>query len=316
VTDVTTRLKNIEKNYKLHDFPPSVIVESTLYCNYNCIQCGHSQLTRPKGNMDINLYKKIVDEVAVESPSSEFWLAFYGEPLLLKYKLYYMIKYAKDSGLENVIINTNGMLLTDEMADLLIESGLDRMVLGIDGFSKETYEKIRLNGNKEQVYKNVLNMVRKIQSNQLAKPTIEVQFIIMGENQHELEMFKRFWTQQGVCLKIRDRVTWLGAVEKGSNIQDNIDRVACGWGVATCPITWQGEVVTCGVDYNAYGSFGNVREKSIKEIWNSPRREFTLKHLQHRFDELPKYCQDCKDWQVIGAEYYDNKGNKVEKVYK
>lgn len=228
INNSNERLQEIEKNYKTYEFPPSVLVEATAFCNINCIQCANSDLTRKKGYIDINLYKKVVDEVAKEDPDTNFWLAFYGEPLLLRYKLYYMIKYAKDRGLKNTYINTNGMLLNDEMAELLIESGVDNIIVGIDGYTKEVFEQIRVGAERDVVYNNIINLNNKIKERGLEKPVIEAQFIEMDLNSHEIEQYIDFWVKQGVNVKIRSRVSWSGHVETGSNVNEDIKRIACG----------------------------------------------------------------------------------------
>lgn len=314
------RLSEIEGRYKTYDFPPSVLVEATAFCNLRCIQCANSTLKRKKGYIDINLYKKVVDEVAEENPDTNFWLAFYGEPLLLKYKLYYMIKYAKEKGLTDTYLNTNGMLLDAEMADLLIEAGIDHVVVGIDGYSTEVFEKIRVGAKRDIVYNNIINFSNKIEKLRRGGvnglPVIEIQFIEMDENEHEIEEYKNFWKEQGLRVKIRSRVSWSNHVQKGVNLKQDLNRIACGWAIGTCPITWDGNMVACGTDCDAECVFGNVMEQSIKEIWNGKRQDFVSYHMNHEFSKLPKLCLQCQDWQVIGTINLDEQGNEYNKEYK
>lgn len=96
------------KKFEMKEFPLNVIVEVGNHCNLNCTTCINDKLTRKKGFMDIFLYKKIIDEIADNNVYCRVWLDFYGELLLVKYKLYYMIDYAKKKGLKNININTNG----------------------------------------------------------------------------------------------------------------------------------------------------------------------------------------------------------------
>ena len=80
-------LAEVEKKYKISDFPLNVIVEPGNYCNLNCTTCANDKLTRPKGSMNALLYKKIIDEIAAVNPGTRLWLDFYGEPLLQKWKI-------------------------------------------------------------------------------------------------------------------------------------------------------------------------------------------------------------------------------------
>jgi radical SAM protein with 4Fe4S-binding SPASM domain len=309
-TDMENRdhfLKELDRNLVYKDFPPQIILETTAFCNMKCIHCGHKTMERPKGNMNIQLYKKIIDEIARVNPDTELWMTYYGEALLLKYKLYYMIKYAKEKGLRYIVLNTNGMLLDDEMGDLIIESGLDRFIFSIDGFTTETYEKIRVGGKRDIVYNNIININNKIKQRNLKKPYLEVQFSIMEENEHELEAFLEFWRKEGIYIKLREKLTWGGTVE-ANNLDVNQARIACPWAVTNCAVTWSGDLVACAVDYNGKVSCGNLWEFSIKELWNGSHQELVRLHMEHRFDQLPELCRNCLDWQAVGAETYDGYG--------
>ena len=94
--------------------------------------------------MPFELWKKCADQIAAISPTTQCWFSFCGEPLLAPERLIQMIAYGKSVGLRSLNINTNGMLLTPDLAKPIIDAGVDLVVFGIDGFSKQTYEKIRV----------------------------------------------------------------------------------------------------------------------------------------------------------------------------
>lgn len=154
----------IESNLVITEFPLNIAIEPSNYCNLNCIMCAHDKLTRAKGKMDIRLYKKIIDEISQENPDTRVWLDYYGEPLLLQFKLFYLINYAKQKGLTNVCINTNATLLTEEISEMLIDSGIDFISIDCDGYSKEVYEKIRVNAKRDEVYTNIEYFAKRIKS--------------------------------------------------------------------------------------------------------------------------------------------------------
>ncbi len=266
-------------------------------------------MKRKKGNMDMCLFKKIIDEIAYEDKNTELWMTFYGEALILRYRLYYMIEYTKRKGLNYVVLNSNAMLLDKEMVNLLIDSGLDRFIISIDGFTKETYEKIRVGGNREQVYANVLYMLELLKKRNIKRPILEVQYSVMDENERELEDFKNFWFEKGAHVKIREKLSWAGTVQAG-NLNPYQNRIACPWALRTCAIYWDGGMCSCAVDYDRGFVSGDVNDKSIKEIWNTTHREFQKLHLNHKFALLPEICKNCLDWQAIGATTYDNATRK------
>ena len=94
--------------------------------------CGHSIMSRKKGIMDPVLCKKILAEIAEIDVTIRVWMVFFGEALILKHRLYPLISYAKSIGLRDVVLNSNGNLLSKDVAAKLITSGLDAIYVGID----------------------------------------------------------------------------------------------------------------------------------------------------------------------------------------
>lgn len=307
-------IKTVESKFLISCFPLNIAVEPSNFCNLNCIMCANDKLTRKRGVMDIRLYKKIIDEIAAENPYTRLWLDFYGEPLLQKFKLFYMIDYAVKKGLKNIDLNTNAMLLDEEMAEMLLDSGITFISIDCDGFSKETYEKIRVGANRDKVYKNIEYFLKLKQKKGLEKPIIEVKIMEMKENANEIDDVLSFWREKGAWTCVRRLISWGGKYDNGSN-QDNSGRIACGSGIGILPITWDGMAVNCVMDCNADYPCGNENTTSIKEIWKK-RNEFLVKNqLSHNWDELPPICKDCTDWMVVGENRWDEKGNPVEKIY-
>lgn len=290
--------------YNMITFPKQVIIETTAYCNQRCIHCAHKTLKRKKGNMELRLYKKIIDEIVKESPSSEVWMAYYGEALMLKNKICEMIRYAKDKGLEKVILNSNAMLLDREMSEMLVDSGLDRFIISIDGFTKETYEKIRVGGVYEDVLANVLSFLEILKAQKTAKPLLEMQFSVMEENKHEVQAFNHFWKSKGVNVKNRPKASWAGRVV-AKNLDPSKARVPCKWALNHGAILWDGRFVACGVDSEGLFVAGNVEESTISEIWNATHKNFRQIHLEKRWRDLPEICKNCLDWQTVERVYLE-----------
>ena len=288
----------------MHEFPKQVIIETTAFCNQKCIHCAHKSLKRKKGNMSMLLYKKIIDEIALEAPNTEVWMAYYGEALLLKYRLFYMIHYAKKNGLTNVVLNTNAMLLNREMSEMLIDSGLDRFIISMDGFTKETYEKIRVGGVYEDVLANALRFLEILKARETAKPLFEMQFSVMEENEHEVQAFNQFWKSKGVNVKNRPKASWAGRIE-AKNLDPSKVRVPCKWALNHGAILWDGRFVACGVDSEGLFIAGNVKESTIDEIWNTTHKNFRQVHLEKRWKELPEVCKNCLDWQTVERVYIE-----------
>lgn len=309
------KISEVENKFKISDFPLNVIVEPGNYCNLNCTTCANNKLTRPKGQMNILLYKKIIDEIAEVNPYTRIWLDFYGEPLLQKFKIYYMVQYAKQRGLKNISMNTNGTLLDAEMAEMLLDSQIDFISIDCDGFSKEVYEKIRINGNRDVTYSNIEHLLKRKKELGLAKPIIEIKTMEMEENKHEIDQIIKYWRERGAWTTTRRLISWAGLVDD-IKPEEKDDRIACGNAVGILAITWDGQAALCVMDVNAENACGDVTKESIKEIWARRNKEFVSKHMEHRFDELPLICRNCTDWEIIGEERYDENGVSRDKSYK
>lgn len=307
-------LKEVEKKFKISDFPLNIIVEPGNYCNLNCTTCANNKLTRPKGQMNILLYKKIIDEISQENPYTRLWLDFYGEPLLQKFKIYYMIDYARKKGLKNIEINTNGTLLDREMAEMLLDSQISFISIDCDGFSKEIYEKIRVGANRDITYANIEYLLKRKKELGLSKPIIEVKVMEMAENKAEINDIINYWRARGAWTTTRRLISWAGMCD---DIRPEVstDRIACGNAVGILPITWDGKAANCVMDVDAQFVCGDVNKESIKNIWKHRNETMVSKHMEHKFNELPDICKQCTDWAIIGEERFDENGNPVQKNY-
>lgn len=308
-------LKEVEKKYKMADFPLNIIVEPGNYCNLNCTTCVNDKLTRPKGVMSVLLYKKIIDEIAEINPYTRLWLDFYGEPLLQKWKLFYFIDYAKKKGLKNIEMNTNGTLLDREMAEMLLDSGIDFISIDCDGFSKEVYEKIRVNGNRDITYSNIEYLLERKRERGLKKPIIEIKVMEMEENKHEVDKIMNYWKEKGAWTTKRRLISWGGKCDELLKLEKGIERIACGNAIGILPITWDGNAVNCVMDVDAEYVCGDVNKESIKDIWIRRNEQMVKFHMSHEWNKLPAICKNCDDWSIIGEERFDENGNSIVKNY-
>lgn len=307
-------IENIEKKFKMTDFPLNVIVEPGNFCNLNCTTCANDKLTRAKGQMNILLYKKIIDEIAIENPYTRLWLDFYGEPLLQRFKIYYMIDYARKKGLKNININTNGTLLDEEMAEMLLDSQINFISIDCDGFSKEVYEKIRVGADRDVTYSNIEYILNRKRELGLEYPIIEVKVMEMEENKSEIATIMEYWRKRGAWTTTRRLISWAGMCEEIAP-KVTAERIACGNAVGILPITWDGKAVNCVMDVDAKYVCGDINTNTIKEIWTRRNKEMVSKHMEHKFDELPDICKNCTDWVIVGEERFDENGNRIEKSY-
>ena len=268
--------------------------------------CDHPNMTKHRKVqiMDMGLYQKIIDEIAMENPAARVWQIFFGDPFMCR-DMPERIRYAKGRGLTDVVLNTNGMLMKPEKARAVIEAGLDVMYVGIDAADAGTYEKIRVGGKYEtavanvQAYRDILKEIGR------PEQKLFVQFVVSDINEHQLEAFKTFWTSEGVNVKIRPKVSWAGLVN-ADNLRDNaqVNRRPCYWLMRTINICADGQVALCSVDVHCRVPCGDSKTHTIKELWGGLLQQYRRMHNEGRFSELPAMCRECRDWQSAYAEYH------------
>lgn len=296
-------LEAVKKTLKHNPFPIDIVIEVISYCNLKCIMCPQPALKRQRGEMPMEVYRKIVDEVARENPSSNLWLALMGESLLVGHKLADMISYAKREGIQNIHLNTNARFLDSEMTEKLIGAGVDEIIVGLDAFKKETYDRIRINGDFDETIKNCERLLKIKKEMHLEKPVVIMQFICMEENEHEEEQFKNYWLDKGSVVKIRPKLGWGAGVEaKNLNLPESERNFPCPWLNRTVSIHWSGRLAQCDGDFEGAYSPGDIRTQSIKEIWEG---ELAARRARHwKGDFTHDLCKNCRDWQAGRSAFY------------
>ncbi len=280
-------------------FPKKFAVEVSAECNLQCSMCHYPMMRRPKGRMPFPLWRKCADEIARVSPDTECWFSFCGEPLLEPELLFRMLGYGESVGLRSLNVNTNGTPLTRDLAGPLLDSGADLIVIGIDGFSADVYERVRIGANRDEVYANVEHLLR-VRHGRGHGPEVQVQFIEMEENRHEMEPFVAYWLERGAVVKVRNQLSWGGKFESPV-AQLREDRIPCPWAITMMHVFWDGRVPRCPGDTEGDEGVGNAWDASLAELWADLGRYRAL-HLERRFDELPDRCQTCSDWATGAAK--------------
>jgi MoaA/NifB/PqqE/SkfB family radical SAM enzyme len=256
--------------------------------------------TRPKGYIDWDLYTSVIDEIApwVEAVVLRSW----GEPLLHK-RILDMIRYAKERDVW-VETSTNAMLLSEDVARQVLDSGLDRIYLSMDGLTKETYEKVRVKGKFERVRDNIERFLDL--KHQLGSPIeADIQIVRLSETDAEVEEFVARWKQSHADLiNIKELDTWggqidqvmgLAADEEQVDVSVNAARKPCPNLWYHCHIHWDGVLVSCSRDYDSVTPLGNVRNGGVLKTWHGARMQMMRRwHATGNF--CAQQCVNCTEW--------------------
>src|SRR6186713_3713725 len=177
-------------------YPVSISFEPTTSCNLRCPECpsGLRAFTRPTGMLERNFFKETIDQLHKQL----LYLVFYfqGEPFLNPDFLV-MVKYASSKKIYTAT-STNAHYLNDDNARRTIESGLDRLIISIDGTTQEVYEQYRVGGNLSKVIEGTKNIIKWKKELKSKTPFIVFQFLVVKPNEHQIEDVKKLGKEIGV----------------------------------------------------------------------------------------------------------------------
>lgn len=292
------KLAQVSRTLRPSTFPKKLAMELCADCNFACSMCHHPNMKRPKGVLPFELWKRCADETAVVAPDTEVWFSFCGEPLLDAPRLIQYLTYGKAAGLRSLNVNTNGQLLSEEVAAPLLKTGVDLIVIGLDAFTAPVYSRIRVNGDRDVVYANVINLLHTRE--RLRRMTeVQVQFIEMDENEHEMEQFRQHWLALGATVKLRNKLSWGGKFDTPLCVPPE-SRIPCPWACTMMHVFWDGRVPRCPGDTEGEEGSGNAWSTTLVDLW-ARLGSYRSLHLDRQFDALPDRCRECKDWMTGAA---------------
>lgn len=272
------------KNINLLLYPAELMVEPTNLCNASCPLCptGSKQLGRHKGFLSFKLFKKIVDDGKFYLESILLWNL--GEPFLNK-DIYSIIQYAKRHNI-HIMSSSNGYAIrTPGSVNRLLESGIDRLIIGVDGVDQKTFSLYR----KGLVYAKVLKGLKLVQKQKkvfkIDKPIIEFQMILMKQNSHQLDkayaLAKKLETEfrlkyvnlnmvsdeeKKKYLPEDSRSHVYKLINKKALFKEKKNNLPCViWDGMV--INWDGGVNPCIFDYYSKINLGNVEDTSLIKVW-------------------------------------------------
>lgn len=285
--------------------PPIVMIEPTNVCNLKCPLCpsGADTLNRNKGFMDLTLLKKLVDEVSEYAFMLILWNQ--GEPFLNK-DFIQMCEYAASKKIA-LLVSTNANILPN--AEKIVSSGIERLIISLDGATQDTYNKYRINGNLQTVIDNVRKIVAAKKKLKSSTPRIVWQFIVMKHNEHEVDEIKRLSSALEVdTLSLKtaqiyskeDINTYLPTNPKYRRYKVEGDNFELKYGVKnkcrrlwTQPVVnWDGEVAVCCFDKDNDFKIGNIKNKDLKELWKNKAFMKMRKTILTNRKSIPM-CLNC-----------------------
>jgi radical SAM protein with 4Fe4S-binding SPASM domain len=296
--------------------PIAISFEPTTSCNLRCPECpsGLRSFTRPTGMMEEQLYKRTIDELG----DTLLYLIFYfqGEPYLHP-KFFELVKYAHNKGIYTAT-STNAHYLTDEKARKTVESGLDRLIISIDGTTQDVYQQYRVGGNLEKVLEGTRNIIKWKKELKSATPHVIFQFLVVKPNEHQIEDVKKLAEEMGVD-EVGLKTAQIYDYEEGSDLIPTIEKYSryqvhadgkysiknkfvdhCWKMWHSCVITWDGAVVPCCFDKDAEYKLGDMKTSTFRQLWKGKKyRDFRASLIRSR-SEI-EMCKNCTEGTQVWA---------------
>jgi radical SAM protein with 4Fe4S-binding SPASM domain len=292
-------------------YPVSISFEPTTSCNLRCPECpsGLRAFTRPTGMLQNDFFGETIDQLHKDL----LYLVFYfqGEPYLNP-RFLEMVQYASSKKIYTAT-STNAHYLNDANARKTVESGLDRLIISIDGTTQETYQQYRVGGRLDKVLEGAANIVKWKKELKSKTPFVVFQFLVVRHNEHQVEEVRKMAKEIGVddiwlktaqvydyendpnkLIPVNEKYSRYKKDKAGNVFFKGNNENHC-WRLWHDPvITWDGTVVPCCFDKDAQHKLGNLKDQSFKDLWrNKDYHRFRSEVLQSR--KNIDICANCSE---------------------
>jgi hypothetical protein len=283
--------------------PPAVIyIEPTNDCNLRCVMCPRSNVKKPVGYIDFDLYAGIVDQIAGTGMPVTVYLHLSGEPLMHP-RISDMVAYAKGAGVRRVGFSTNATLLTGNLSRALVDAGLDFLTVSMDSSTGSRYcaaDAAAVGG----VDDAVLGLLEARRSAGRDRPTVRMRIIDMPSVSDLIETFRRKWEGVADEVQVQPFLTWGGQIRVPGRTIDDADldrRTVCLNALAQVAVQHDGQVSFCCLYMDSAGDgsgiIGDLRRQSLADVLASDRRRAVVEAMFRHDWPAVSYCAACPDWQ-------------------
>lgn len=294
----------------LWGMPTTLSIEPTTSCNLRCPECpsGLRSFSRPTGMIDIDLFNSAINQS--KKHLSYLHLYFQGEPYLHPGFLE-MVKTSDRAGIFTST-STNAHYLNEENVNQTLKSGLKQLIVSMDGISQDVYQQYRIGGSLQKVQKGLSLLLQKRHDSGQAYPRITLQFLVTGQNEHQIPELHQWAEEIGVD-EVELKTTQIYNFENGSPLIPNDEKYSryvrtkegkwklkkkqenkCWRMWQGAVLTWDGKLVPCCFDKDASHSMGNLQDKPLAMIWKSRKyQEFRKQLLTDR--KQIDICKNCTE---------------------
>ena len=302
-------------------YPQNLIIDIHSYCNARCRICPYPQVKDkiPMGWMEDDLFRRLINEFAdikAHNPVRGHVIFCNMGEALIDPQVIEKLSYVRKAGL-TMILQTNAALLTPEKTDRLLDSGFDGPIyISFHGITKSVYEDI-MGLPYEKTLANIHYLTHKYSQ-------VTIRAYAFQWPKGEAYKVRKYWRAQGVPvaigipnsranlvaategLSLKYPGPWLKGCKKGEPLRDMV-------------ISFDGQAVICCEDMGRKTSLGNVRDKSLIEVWNGPQAQEVLDYLYGggwgKKDGF--LCRGCQfGWSTQFRRFMKNLDNEWQRLTK
>lgn len=307
-TSFSFLISALTKKQMVWGIPPVLTIEPTNQCNLHCPLCttGSGEMKRSAGRMSLHTFEKIIEHMGEDI----FFMLIYhqGEPYMNK-DFFKFVEIAKQHKIY-VTTSTNGHYFTDQNIRKTLDSGLDSMIISLDGITQGSYEKYRVGGQLERVLDGTARLMKEKKRQNRRTPNVALQFLVMKHNEHEIPEVKKIANQLGVdrlliknieVRSVNEAREWLPTDNRfrryhfdGETYRvKGLDKNACTRPWLSTLINWDGTFVPCCFDKNGDYPMGDIQTISdTREMWlGNEFNKFRTQLLQDR--KSIEICRNC-----------------------
>ena len=290
--------------------PFTVSIEPTTACNLSCPECpsGLKKFSRETGKLDLEDNRNLLQSLGKQL----FYINYYfqGEPFLHPDFLE-LIQDAKKHKIYTST-STNAHFITQKKAEDIVNSGLDRLIISIDGTTQETYESYRISGKLSKVIEGTKEMVKAKRKANSTTPHLIFQFLVVKPNEHEIPSIYQLAKEIGVN-EVRLKSAQLYDFKHGNKLMPKQEEYArykqqkdgtyalkyktgnnCWRMWSSCVLTWDVQIVPCCFDKDAKYTLGSANNNEFSSIWRSKKyQDFRLNVLTKR--NQIDICKNCSE---------------------
>lgn len=290
--------------------PFALSIETSAICNLCCPECptGTKNISRKKGLMEKNMFESIIEQVYRDT----FYINLYfqGEPFFNS-NLSDFIKIAHDKNIFTTL-STNGHYLSTENCNNIISSGLDEIIISLDGTTQEVYSLYRVGGDYHKVIEGIETLIECKKKLKTSNPNIVIQFLLLESNLHQLKDIKAYCKKRDIKLSLKT-AQFYNLSKDNELIPNNINHsrykmssdgvyILKTKSVNRCWRMWSSSVITndgiivpCCYDKDAFHSLGNINETTFNDIWRNELYQSFRKKISKERKSI-EICSNCSQY--------------------